>query len=373
MTTFFDFRTEQVQLYSDEERLLAVAGYTHKVVDWFAGLIQPAPSQIIAGQTVPGRFCNQIRLLAPVRDFLAEAATLRLGKKNGTVQRLEKVLAVHAEVVAAYNLCTSSALRKFTHSAIQMLPMVQKRGACFERLERALNVATQTGLFLRRYRNDDASLEDHSESSDASPGVTINFNNADQRVDYLNTEVSVFVEPELQSAEMYFHTMLTQQGLQTRMQRERGVMQNPMEGGPAPSQRRLLHTGAKTVANSVKTAYNRFQTFRGQNFGKMLPAPRSQSEYSSSDSDSSPTMAISRYPHYSPAASAESAASAVSPLAAMSRHSSSSSAASVASARSGPARASSSSTGKKTKTRPRARSQEARKVSPTLKIRRKTH
>ena len=383
--TFFDFSTKRLQLYPDEERLLEMAAYTGQVTDWFEGLMRrPLASGIAAADDAAFPHCNQIDTMRPVSAFLAEALARRLDKKNGTVKRLENVVAVHAEVVSAHKSCTSG-LRQFTRKALQFLPGVKKRDACFERLEKALNGAIQTGLFLRCYRRDlsVSDFESFSVSNAAYAGRVIDFNNAQQREDYLNTEVSVFIEPALRIAEMYFHTLLAQRQLAEHVEQQRQLVNTP------PSSP-LARARAATAARKIRASPTQFVGFgtSGENIfrtqqqqpsfprvervldaavnaaGKVGQIRNMQLGrltglnfgHSSSDSDSSPA----------------SSASYASPLSALSRHSSSSSAASVASARSKPSRSSSGSASKKTKAKPRARSQEARKASPTLKVRRKT-
>lgn len=179
--------------------------------------------------------------------------------------------------------------------------MLGKGNSCFNNLQKALDDIRATGLFLRRYQNDVS----HSEFNGAVPKKVIDFRNDAQRIDYLNTEISIFIEPELSNAEMYFHTLLAQQHVEERAASQRRLMESPPS---SPLSRARAANAARTVrdnfgnipplqftgvgtngeyafpvetsypnfplatkaANAVGKAYNSVQNFINQPVGKMV-------------------------------------------------------------------------------------------------------
>jgi hypothetical protein len=385
-TTFFNFSTGRLQMYSDEEQLLLLCDYTGRVTDWFEGLMQHPPvavAGVVGAGDVSFQHCNQITTLQPVTTFLVEAKSLKLGKKNGTVKRLENVIALHGGVDSAHKACTST-LRQLTRRVVQLLPGTSKKNACFDRLDRALRAATESGLFLRRYRDDlgQSEFEALAELRSPVPGRIINFNNAAQRRDYLNTEVSVFLEPALANAEMYFHTLLRQQNVVERAELQRRLTDTPPH---SPLVRAMTANAARTVRNDfgrVPPAEFIGTGIHGEN---IFPAPRQSYRFprveramtavaDAAESAHNRFQSLRNMPvgdiiglrdHSSPESSDRSSASLAS---ALSSSQSSSSPASFASALS---RAASSSNGRRSKKR--AQSQEGRKSDrATLRVRAKS-
>jgi hypothetical protein len=283
---FFNFATGRLQIHPDEGQLMMLGDYIGRVVEWFEGLMRPPPPMATG---IPGLqdtvfpHCNQITTLRPVLEFLDESKTFKLGKNNGTVKRLQRVLDLHANVVKAHGSCTSR-LRK----TLNLLPLVGKKNACFDWLSKALNETTSSGLFLRRYRDDipENALEAEAAADDAIAGRVIDFRNPDQRTDYLNTNVSIFIEPVLRNAEMYFHTMLARQNVENQAAYQRRLNSSPpSDNGVRPPSR--TSRVASAVAKTAKRAYNGVQGFRNRPIGKLIGLV--EADYSSPDTPNSPS------------------------------------------------------------------------------------
>jgi hypothetical protein len=310
--TFFNFRTGRLQIQPDEAQVLLLGDYTGRVIEWFEGLMRPPP-HLEAGITgVPDvvfPHCNQIKIMRPVMTFLEESKNFKLGKTNGTVKRLQRVHDLQANVVKAHGSCTSR-----VQKTLNALPLIGKKNACFDGLQKALNEAAASGLFLRRYRDDisESALMAEAVDDGATLGRIIDFRKPNQRADYLNTELSIFVEPGLMTAEMYFHTMLAQQNVENQVAHqsrltssppsspvERAMAANhsaplsqyfpnryrrdfmgngmhgeytfPTETGNAfPEFSRVASSAANSVANGSIKLYNRFQGFRNRPLGEWV-------------------------------------------------------------------------------------------------------
>jgi hypothetical protein len=252
--TFFNFSTGRLQIHLDEAQIMLLGDYTGRVVEWFEGLMRPPPpmaSGIPNVQDTVFTHCNQITTLRPVREFLLESKTFKLGKNNGTVKRLQRVLDMQANVVKAHETCVSK-----VRQTLSALPIIGNRNACFAGLQKALNEAAASGLFLRRYRNDitDDALETDAQYDVATRGRLIDFRNSQQRADYLNTEVSIFVEDELMIAEMYFHTLLSQQHLENRAAHQSRLNSTPPS---SPVERARAANHSRPVSDYFPNSYRR--------------------------------------------------------------------------------------------------------------------
>jgi hypothetical protein len=107
------------------------------------------------------------------------------------------------KVLSSHNFCLSTFKKLLTKI------YVYKKDACYTHLYNDINNLIASGIFLRKYRDDLTENElKLAESSNAELNKIIDFRNHEERVDYLNTEMSIFVDPELNVAEKYLHVLI---------------------------------------------------------------------------------------------------------------------------------------------------------------------
>jgi hypothetical protein len=216
---------DYVILHSDEMEILEWCAFIREVSDWFRSLLEPAEFATQPGQTVhrPGIFpyTNQIQNMDRVNELYSEAIRLKMNTTSlykdflgiphnipiGTFRRLEKIIQMRDEVLKNHKWCLST-IKTFVWKQIQKLPKVKKGDTCFINLQKSIDDLISTGLFLRKYRNDLKPRDIDTAIGDAIPNRIINFENEDERQDYLNVNLSVFVEPELNKAEVYLLTLV---------------------------------------------------------------------------------------------------------------------------------------------------------------------
>ena len=216
---------DYVILHSDEMEILEWCAFIREVSDWFRSLLEPAEFVAQPGQAVhrPGIFpyTNQIQNMDRVNELYREAVRLKMNTTSlykdfigmshnipiGTFRRLEKIIQMRDEVLKNHKWCLSN-FKTFVWKQIQKLPKVQQGDTCFINLEKSIDDLISTGLFLRKYRSDLTQREIDTAIGDAAADRIINFENEDERQDYLNVNLSVFVEPELNKAEVYLLTLV---------------------------------------------------------------------------------------------------------------------------------------------------------------------
>ena len=223
--TFFEFNTLDVNesvllIQSDEDTIYEWVELMNDANDWFNGLLNQAVLKgvpvsgadgSITNQDVKQPYLNQIQDMQEVISLVEKAKSLEMHQRNiyrgvpfGTYTRLNNVITLTDVVLRNYNFC----LNKFKQF---LWRNVGKDDACFNHLNKSINELISTGLFLRKYRND-LTPNDLSMGSDtAAPDKIIDFRHEDEREDYLNCEMSVFVNPELNKAERYLHDLITNQ------------------------------------------------------------------------------------------------------------------------------------------------------------------
>jgi hypothetical protein len=215
---------DYVILHSDEIEILEWCAFIREVNDWFRSLLEPAEFVAQHGQVVQNDefpYTNQIQNMDRVNELYREAIRLKMNTASlytdfigmshnipiGTFRRLSKIIQMRDEILKNHKWCLST-VKTFVWKQIQRLPKVKKGDTCFINLEKSINDLISTGLFLRRYRNDLTPSDIDTAIGDAIPNRIINFENEDERQDYLNVNLSVFVEPELNKAEVYLEDLL---------------------------------------------------------------------------------------------------------------------------------------------------------------------
>jgi hypothetical protein len=215
---------DYVILHSDEIEILEWCAFIREVNDWFRSLLEPAEFVAQHGQVVQNDefpYTNQIQNMDRVNELYREAIRLKMNTTSlytdfigmshnipiGTFRRLSKIIQMRDEILKNHKWCLST-VKTFVWKQIQRLPKVKKGDTCFINLEKSINDLISTGLFLRRYRNDLTPSDIDTAIGDAIPNRIINFENEDERQDYLNVNLSVFVEPELNKAEVYLEDLL---------------------------------------------------------------------------------------------------------------------------------------------------------------------
>ena len=206
------------KLYQDEIKILVWCTFIHEVDDWLNHLLTPAEFEPQPGQAIQRRgqfpYTNQIQNMDRVNQFYREAIRLNMNttslyKDNipiGTFRRLEKIIQMRDEVLKNHKWCLST-VKKWVWKQIQRTKIVQQGDICFINLEKSINDLISTGLFLRRYRSDLTPSDIGSAMGNAANNRIINFNNEGERQDYLNVNLSVFVETELNNVEVYLHAL----------------------------------------------------------------------------------------------------------------------------------------------------------------------
>ena len=225
--TFFEFNTLDINksvliIQSDEDKIYEWVQLMNQVNDWFNGLLSQAVLKgvpvigadgSITNQDVKQDYLNQIQNMAEVNSLITKAKSLEMHQRNiyrgvsfGTYTRLNNLITMRDLVLRNHTFC----LNKFKQF---LWRGVGKEDACFNHLNKSINELISTGLFLRKYRNDltptDLSLA--SPTAALNPGKIIDLRHVDEREDYLNCEMSVFVEPELNKAERYLHELIANQ------------------------------------------------------------------------------------------------------------------------------------------------------------------
>jgi hypothetical protein len=212
--------------FSEEANIWFNAIYTRAVLN------APAVNQqgvLAPPNPVPQNYLNQLsdveqlNYLHNVAKQLGMDKKTFMGKPFGVFVKLDQIVQLRNQVLTNHQFCLS-ALKKFFFK-------IRERGdACFKYLKQSIHEAIASGIFLRKYRRDRRS--DEFEADEVSPGTIIDFRNAEQRMDYLNPDVSEFVEPQLELAERYFQRLVReneerQQDLAN--QRLRDAMRPPAE------------------------------------------------------------------------------------------------------------------------------------------------
>lgn len=229
---FFEFENEfgvditqsAVKLQPDEIKIFEWVELMKQVNTWFKGLLSPyilkeVPIVQADGtflkMNVPQPYLNQIQDMEQANMFLEQAKSLEMDKRNiykgvtfGLYERLHKLIRMRNIVLRDHNFCLSR-LKKFLWKSVQLLPKVEKGDACFNYLNLSINQLISTGLFLRKYRTDLTTRDLSHCSGTADLDKFIDMRNNDEREDYLDTEKSVFVEPQLNKAERYLQDIIT--------------------------------------------------------------------------------------------------------------------------------------------------------------------
>lgn len=230
-STFFEFNTSDINksvllVNSDEAKIYEWVELMNEANDWFNGLLSPAVLKgvpvrgadgSITIQDVKQDYLNQIQDMQEVISLVAKAKSLEMHQRNiyrgvsfGTYTRLNNVITIRDLVLRNHTFCLSK-FKQLLWKGVQILPKVEKGDACFNHLNKSINELISTGLFLRKYR-DDLTPNDLSLASDtAAPGKIIDLRHENEREDYLNCEMSVFIELELNKAERYLHDLITNQ------------------------------------------------------------------------------------------------------------------------------------------------------------------
>ena len=224
-STFFEFNTLDINksvllIQSDEDKIYDWVKLMNDANDWFNGLLSQAVLKkvpvrgadgSITNQDVKQDYLNQIQDMQEVISLVAEAKSLEMQQRNiykgvpfGTYTRLNNVITMRDIVLRNHTFC----LNKFKQF---LWRGVGKEDACFNHLNKSINELISTGLFLRKYRDDLTPSDLLMGSDTAAPDKIIDLRHADEREDYLNCEMSVFVEPELNKAERYLHELIANQ------------------------------------------------------------------------------------------------------------------------------------------------------------------
>lgn len=229
---FFEFNdnisSSVLLVHADEEKIYEWVDLMNDVNNWFNGLLSLAVLKgvpvrgsdgSITNQDVKQNYLNQIQNMDEVNSLVQKAKSLEMHQRNifrgvpfGTYTRLNKVIAMRDLVLKNHNFCLNK-FKQFLWKGFQILPKVEKGDACFNHLNKSINELISTGLFLRKYRDDltPTDLLLASPTAALNPGKIIDLRDEHEREDYLNCEMSVFVEPELHIAEMYLHDLIDNQ------------------------------------------------------------------------------------------------------------------------------------------------------------------
>lgn len=228
---FFDFNTRDIDksvllVTEDEDTLYEWNQLMEDVNNWFNGLLTPhVLKQVpiskrdgsVVKEDVKQPYLNQIQNMEEVNGLYERALSLEMHRRNinkgapfGTFLRLNNVVSLRETVLRNHRFCLSK-FKQFLWKGVQMLPKVEKGDACFNHLNKSINQLISTGIFLRKYRSDLTTSELGLASDTAALNKIIDMSNVDECQDYLNCEMSVFVEPELHKAEMYLHELIRNQ------------------------------------------------------------------------------------------------------------------------------------------------------------------
>ena len=229
---FFEFNdnisSSVLFVHADEEKIYEWVDLMNDVNDWFNGLLMPAVLKgvpvigsdgSITNQDVKQDYLNQIQDMTQVNSLVQKAKSLEMHQRNifrgvpfGTYTRLNKVIAMRDLVLKNHNFCLNK-FKQFLWKGVQILPKVEKGDACFNHLNKSISELISSGLFLRKYRDDltPSDLSMASPTAALNPGKIIDLRHEQEREDYVNCEMSIFVDPELNRAEMYLHDLITKQ------------------------------------------------------------------------------------------------------------------------------------------------------------------
>jgi hypothetical protein len=226
---FFKFDNDNIsqsalKLQEDEIKIYKWVELMNNVNKWFNGLLQPhilkevplsQQDGTLETKNVESDYLNQIQDMEEANVFLEQAKSLEMDKRNiykgvpfGLYERLHKLIRMRNVVLRDHNFCLSR-FKQLLWKSVQLLPKVEQGDACFNYLNLSINELISTGLFLRKYRSDLTSKDLNHCSDTASLNKIIDMRNDNEREDYLDTEKSVFVEPQLNKAERYLHDLIT--------------------------------------------------------------------------------------------------------------------------------------------------------------------
>lgn len=252
---FRDLSRSTLFLHGDEALFDRWHEFSEEANTWFNAIFRqavlhaPAANQqgvLAAANPVPQNYLNQLSDMEQLNYLHNVAKQLGMDKKTfmgkpfGVFVKLDKIVQLRNQVLTNHQFCLS-AVKKFFFK-------IRERGdACFKYLKQSIHEAIASGLFLRKYRRDRRT--DEFEADGISPGTIIDFRNADQRMDYLNPDVSEFVEPELELAERYFQRLVREneeRQQEQANQRLRDAMQ-PQAGPAQGNQVRQRQPGGKRL------------------------------------------------------------------------------------------------------------------------------
>ena len=210
-----DITKSKVVKYDDEHLILKWSDFIKEVDNWFSSIINQAivKAPVLVDGNLQERitslpYLNQLSDMNQLNYLHNKAKDLRMNNRSdgtdfGTFMRIDEIIQLRNKVLSSHNFCLSTFKRFLTKIYIY------NKDACYTNLYRNINNLISTGIFLRKYR-DDLTQNQLSLAESRNPELNkiIDFRNHEDRVDYLNTEMSIFVEPELNLAEKYLHVLI---------------------------------------------------------------------------------------------------------------------------------------------------------------------
>jgi hypothetical protein len=215
----FDFANlagSSLLMHEDEVLLDKWYEFSEEADRWFHSLFERAvldapaaneQGELLQNTPVPQNYLNQIsdaqelyHLYTIAKQLTMDKKTF-LGKPFGLFLKLDKLVHARNQVLENHKFC-QNATKKFFFRFREPF----ESDACFKYLKKSIHHAVSLGVFLRKYRRDKRS-EDF-EAENVTPGMIIDFRDEDQRTDYLNPDVSEFVEVELATAERYYQRLV---------------------------------------------------------------------------------------------------------------------------------------------------------------------
>jgi hypothetical protein len=228
---FFQFNNDNITssvllIQEDEEKVYEWVELMDEVNKWFNGILRPfvlkqvpilAADGTLEMKNVKQPYLNQIQDMQEVSSFHERAKLLEMHQRNlfrgvpfGLYTRLNNLISMRDLVLKNHKFCLSK-FKQFLWRGVQILPRVEKGDACFNHLNKSINQLISTGLFLRKYRSDLTTTDLGMASDTAVLDKIIDMTHDEERQDYVNCEMSIFVEPELNKAERYLHDLITNQ------------------------------------------------------------------------------------------------------------------------------------------------------------------
>lgn len=210
-----DITKSKVLKFDDEHLILKWCDFIREVDSWFASIMTQATINapvLVNGslqqQVTPLPYLNQINDMKQLLYLHNKAQELQMSNREdsthfGTFMRLDDIVQMRNKVLSSHKFCLSTFKKLLTKIR------VYAKDACYTHLYKDINNLIASGLFLRKYRDDLIQSQlDLAESGNAALNKIIDFRDSAERVDYLDTERTIFVEPELNLAEKYLHVLI---------------------------------------------------------------------------------------------------------------------------------------------------------------------